>query len=178
MDLSHYAFDALHRDGDFVLSRGREQTSATSHRRSILVKTTGSEQPGPETVRIMEHEFALRVELDSTWAIRPLELTQYKGRTILVLEDLGGEPLDRLLGTPLELGHFLRVAIGVSAALKQLHIRGLIHKDIKPANIMIEPATGRAWLMGCGIASHLPRERQSPEPPEFIAGTLAYMQTA
>jgi hypothetical protein len=55
----------------------------------------------------MEHEFSLRAELDSTWAIRPLELTQYKGRTILVLEDPGGEPLDRLLGTPMELGEFL-----------------------------------------------------------------------
>src|SRR6266545_3867816 len=175
MDLTHYAFDALHSDGDFVLSRGRERTSATSHRRSVLVKTTRSEQPRPETVRIMEHEFSLRAELDSTWAIRPLELTQYKGRTILVLEDSGGEPLDRLLGTPMELGNFLRVAIGASAALRQLHIRGLVHKDIKPANIMIEPATGRAWLMGCGITSRLPRERQSPEPPEFIAGTLAYM---
>ena len=175
MDLSHYAFDALHSDSDFVLSRGRERTSATSDRRSIRAKTARSEQPRPETVRIMEHEFSLRAELDSTWAIRPLELTQYKGRTILLLEDPGGEPLDRLLGTPMELGNFLRVAIGASAALRQLHIRGLVHKDVKPANIMIDPATGRAWLMGCGIASRLPRERQSPEPPEFIAGTLVYM---
>jgi serine/threonine protein kinase len=123
----------------------------------------------------MEHEFSLRAELDSAWAIRPLELKQYKGRTILVLEDPGGEPLDRLLGTPMELGKFLRVAIGASAALRPLHIRGLVHKDVKPANIMIEQSTGHAWLVGCGIASRLPWERQSPEPPEFIAGTLAYM---
>ena len=75
----------------------------------------------------------------------------------------------------MELGKFLRVAIGASAALRQLHIRGLVHKDVKPANIMIEQSTGHAWLMGCGIASRLPWERQSPEPPEFIAGTLAYM---
>jgi hypothetical protein len=80
MDLSHYAFDTLHSDGDLVLSRGRERTSATSHRRSILVKTTRSEQPRPETVRIMEHEFSLRAELDSTWAIRP-RAQQYRGRT-------------------------------------------------------------------------------------------------
>src|SRR5437867_6308127 len=67
MDLSHYAFDALHSDSDFVLSRGRERTSATSDRRSIRAKTARSEQPRPETVRIMEHEFSLRAELDSTW---------------------------------------------------------------------------------------------------------------
>src|SRR5260370_37038904 len=123
MDLSHYAFDALHSDSDFVLSRGRERTSATSHRRSILVKTARSEQPRPETVRIMEHEFSLRAELDSTWAIRPLELTQYQGRTILVLEDSGGEPLDRLLGTAQELRNFIHTPIGDSACLRQLRSR-------------------------------------------------------
>jgi predicted ATPase len=73
------------------------------------------------------------------------------------------------------MGQFLRVAIGFSAAVRQLHGRGLIHKDLKPANIMIEPSTGRVWLMGFGIASRLPRERQLAEPPEFMAGTLAYM---
>jgi serine/threonine protein kinase len=51
----------------------------------------------------------------------------------------------------------------------------LIHKDLKPANILIAPETGRAWLTGFGITSRLTRERQSPEPPEIIAGTLAYM---
>src|SRR5258708_24736608 len=132
MDLSDYAFEAIHSDGDFVLSRGRERTSATSHRRSILVKTARSEQPRPGTVRTMEHEFSLRADLDSTWAIRPLELMQYKGRTILVLEDPGGEPLDQMLGTPMELGRFLCVAIGASAALRQLHIRGLVHNHVKP----------------------------------------------
>ena len=52
---------------------------------------------------------------------------------------------------------------------------GIIHKDVKPANILVNPATGQAWLTGFGIASRLPRERQAPEPPETIAGTLAYM---
>src|SRR4029077_2903625 len=52
---------------------------------------------------------------------------------------------------------------------------GLIHKDIKPANILVDSASGAVWLTGFGIASRLPRERQSAEPPETIAGTLAYM---
>ena len=55
------------------------------------------------------------------------------------------------------------------------HQRGLVHKDVKPANILVNCADGRTRLTGFGIASRLPRERQAPEPPEVIAGTLAYM---
>jgi len=94
---------------------------------------------------------------------------------MLVLTDPGGEPLDRLLGRPMELTRFLHLAIGLAAAIGRLHQRNLIHKDIKPANILLNSATGQVWLMGFGIATRLPRERQPPEPPEFIAGTLPYM---
>jgi len=94
---------------------------------------------------------------------------------MLMLEDPGGVPLDRLLGEPMELSRFLRFAVGLASALGKLHKRGLIHKDIKPANILVDSAAGAVWLTGFGIASRLPRERQSPEPPEVIAGTLAYM---
>jgi serine/threonine protein kinase len=94
---------------------------------------------------------------------------------MLVLENEGGEPLDRLLGVPMELGRFLRLAIGVAVALGKLHQRGLIHKDIKPANILVNDTTGEVRLTGDDIASRLVRERQPPHPPETIAGTLAYM---
>src|SRR5271155_4566619 len=70
---------------------------------------------------------------------------------------------------------FLRFAVGIATALGGFHEKGLIHKDVKPANVLVNPATGQAWLMGSGIASRLPRERQAPEPPEFVAGTLPYM---
>src|SRR5712672_1736424 len=93
----------------------------------------------------------------------------------LVLEDPGGTPLDRLLGRPLDVSHFLRIAIPLAGALRRVHERGLIHKDIKPANILVESASSCVWLTGFGIASRLPRERQALAPPEVIAGTLAYM---
>ena len=75
----------------------------------------------------------------------------------------------------MDTGRFLRLAIGVVAALGSAHQRGLVHKDVKPANILVNCRDGRARLTGFGIASRLPRERQAPEPPEVIAGTLAYM---
>src|SRR5437016_4718361 len=123
----------------------------------------------------MEHCYSLRAELDLPWAVRPLALSQLNGQTTLVLEKPGGEPLDRLIQGPMEMTQFLRFAIGLATALSRLHKRGLIHKDIKPPNVLVNSATGEVWLMGFGIASRLPREHQWPEPPEFIAGTLPYM---
>src|SRR3979490_1167626 len=123
----------------------------------------------------MEHEYSLRADLDVSWAVRPLALSQLNGQTMLVLENPGGEPLDRLIQGPMEMTQFLRFAVGLATALSRLHKRGLIHKDIKPPNVLVNSATGQVWLMGFGIASRLPRKHQRPDPPEFIAGTLAYM---
>ncbi|WP_210246758.1 trifunctional serine/threonine-protein kinase/ATP-binding protein/sensor histidine kinase [Bradyrhizobium sp. UNPA324] len=124
------------------------------------------------------HEYSLGAELDPAWAAKPLAIARHEGRMILLLKDPGGQPLDRILerdqGQPLDLARFLRTAIGLARTLGQVHQQGFIHKDIKPANVLVDD-TGNAWLTGFGIASKLTRERQSPEPPEFIAGTLAYM---
>jgi serine/threonine protein kinase len=134
-----------------------------------------SAQPSPETLARLKHAYALREQLDPAWAARPLRLELQQGRLTLLMQDPGGEALLRLLGQPWETGSFLRLAVGIATALGQVHQRGLIHKDIKPANVLVNSLTGQAWLMGFGIASRLPRERQTPAPPEVIAGTLAYM---
>src|SRR5271166_2252718 len=131
--------------------------------------------PAPEILKRLEHEYFLREELDPTRVARPIAMARHWDRTVLVLEDPGGVPLDQLLGHALDLAFSLRLAIGLSSAIDQLHQRDIIHKDIKPANVLVNSATGRCWLTGFGIASRLPRERQSAEPPEFVAGTLAYM---
>ncbi|WP_334582058.1 serine/threonine-protein kinase [Rhizobium leguminosarum] len=86
-----------------------------------------------------------------------------------------GEPLARRLGTAMEPELFLRLAIGIAAALGKVHQRGLVHKDIKPANILVMGTGAEVRLTGFGIASRLSRERQALEPPEVVAGTLAYM---
>jgi PAS domain S-box-containing protein len=166
-DLADYSFSPL-RNGDLTLYRGSgnglppillvtaENASASSHNR-------------------LEHEYTLRADLDAAWAAHPIALSRHRNRLALVLEDPGGAVLDRLLGRPSGIAWFLRIAISLAGALRQAHARGLIHKDIKPANILLDVASGDVWLTGFGIASRLPRERPSPEPPEVIAGTLAYM---
>src|SRR6267143_529782 len=175
MELLHYNFEPLRQDGEFILYRGLPQSQTGESLSSILALSPVMEHPAPGSLRKIEHEFSLKEDLDPAWAVRPLALTQDQGRTMLLLEDPGGEPLDRLLKVPMELQQFLRIAIGLAAALNQLHRRGLIHKDVKPSNVLVNAATAQVWLMGFAIALRLPRERQLPEPPELIAGTLAYM---
>jgi serine/threonine protein kinase len=115
------------------------------------------------------------MSLVPTFAVRPLALSQQHGQMTLVLEDPGGETLDGILRGPLEITQFLRLAIGIAMAPCSVRKRSLIHKDLKPSNVLVDTATGDARLTGFGIASRLPRECQSPEAPEFIAGTLPYM---
>jgi PAS domain S-box-containing protein len=153
----------------------RRETPAGSHRAAVLVVVPVADHPPAAVIERLVHELSLKDELDGEWAVRPLELERYRGQTMLVLEDPGGEPLARLLGSPWELERFLRLAVDIAAALRRVHQHGLIHKDIKPANILVGCADKRVRLTGFGIASRLVRERQTPEQPEKIAGTLAYM---
>jgi protein kinase-like protein len=170
-DLSTAVLNVLWDDGEFVLSRAVRGEQLPP----LLTMAPTSLRPAPDTVARLEHAYALRDELDSAWAARPLALVRRDGRPTLLLEDPGGEVLAGLLGRPWEVAAFLRVAIGLAAALGRLHARGLVHKAIRPANVLVNVATGHVWLTGFGIASPLPREPQPPEPGEMTARALAYV---
>src|SRR6202790_1156374 len=167
------SLQVLWEDGERVFCR--RESHADGYRTAVLAVLPAAEHPTPATLDRLAREYGLKDELDGAWAVRPLELVRERGRIMLVLEDTCSEPLDRLLGVPMEVRTFLRIAIAVAAALTQVHRRGLVHKDIKPTNILVNRMTGEVRLTGFGIASRLPRERQAPAPPESIAGTLAYM---
>src|SRR5580704_3771707 len=99
MDLSHYMLDILRDDGGSLLCRGRASTNTNQNPSSILVAISRLEHSLSEFVRMLEQEFALRAELDSAWAARPIALVQYQGRSALTFEDPGGETLDRVIET-------------------------------------------------------------------------------
>jgi PAS domain S-box-containing protein len=164
----------LWENGERVFRRGW-RLDDDGQRRGVLIVLPAADDPSRTGFDRLTHEYELKDQLDAPWVARPLDLVHDAGRTMLVLEDVNGEPLDKLLGSPMEVGRFLNLAIGITAAVGKLHQRGLVHKDIKPANILANVTAGAVWLTGFGIASRLARERQSPHPPETITGTLAYM---
>ncbi|MGY2260769.1 trifunctional serine/threonine-protein kinase/ATP-binding protein/sensor histidine kinase [Pseudomonas sp. SDO55104_S430] len=157
-------------DGERIFCR--EVRSGAAGESTVLVTRPAAEQPLPACLGRLSHEFALKDELDGSWAVRPLEIVRESGQVQLVLEDPGGEPLVQLLTTPMPTSIFLHHAISIAVAIGKLHQCGLVHKDIKPSHILVNCSDGQARLTGFGLASQLPRERQAPET---IAGTLAYM---
>src|SRR6202047_1201557 len=117
---SGYVLETLRTGADFTLYRGRQR----GNRSPVLAVALAGEQPSPQSLRRLEHEYSLAAELDPAWAAMPVALTRHEGRTFLVLRDPGGEPLDRVLeqdpGQPLDLTRFLRIAIGLAIALGQV----------------------------------------------------------
>ena len=100
---SGYMLVPLREGTDLTLYRGRQHGNPSP----VLVVALTVEHPSPESFRRLEHEYSLAAEIDSEWTAKPLALTRHEGRTILVLRDPGGEPLDQILhlcqGQPLDL---------------------------------------------------------------------------
>src|SRR6516164_7997226 len=99
----------LWEDGERIFRRGWGLND--NGKRAVLLVAPRADHPSRSSLDRLIHEFELKDKLDGAWAVRPLDLLHDAGRTMLVLEDAGGEPLDRLLGAPMEPGRFLHLAI-------------------------------------------------------------------
>ena len=168
---AEYALERLWEDSVFVLSREVRQDGSAP----VLMLAPASEQPAPEIVRRLEYAYSLRHELDSAWAVRPLELVHHDGRPALELEDPGSNLLEVQLRQPMELLQCLRVAVSVVAALGRLHARGLIHRRLEPSSVYVDLAAGKARLICIYLTPRLPRGLPVPAPPDLTGATLAYM---
>src|SRR6516225_1675308 len=134
IELSRLVFEVLRKDEGYILYRGRSKDDSSQ----VLMLSPVAEYPSPESLKRLEHEHSLRENLDVRWTARPRAIARHWDRTVLVLEDPGGVPLVQLLGRPLDLAFSLRLAINLAIAIGQLHQRGIIHKDIKPANVLVD----------------------------------------
>src|SRR5690348_6469914 len=104
---------AVWEDGDRVFYR-RNQPNRTE-RPAVLAVLPRAEHPTALVLERFAHEYALKDQLSSAWAARPLELVREHGRIMLVLEDPGGRPLEECLGAPMDIGRFLALAINIAA---------------------------------------------------------------
>jgi PAS domain S-box-containing protein len=171
--LPGYTIVAEVRDGSkTVVYRGYRTQDA----RPVILKLHKADYPDVGDLARLRHEYAITRDLELDGIVRPYALEQHGHALVLVMEDFGGVTLRTLLlNGRVALDTFLPIAISLADTLGRLHQLGIIHKDIKPGNILINPTTGAVKLADFGIAARLPRENQAGASPPLLEGTLAYI---
>ncbi|WP_341732522.1 AAA family ATPase [Microcoleus sp. EPA2] len=143
---------------------------------TTILKILKGEYPTLDAITRIKHEYRIRENLDHPSLVKVLSLKSYNNRLGLLLEDFGGESVDRLMSRQkLQLITCLKIAIAIAHSLEYLHLQNIIHKDIKPSNIIINSQTGVIKLTDFGIASQLPKENPQINNFNSTIGTFAYM---
>ncbi|AFY81258.1 trifunctional serine/threonine-protein kinase/ATP-binding protein/sensor histidine kinase [Oscillatoria acuminata] len=142
----------------------------------VIIKILKEEFPQLQDIARFNHEYELISSLNISGIVKPYRLEKHQNSLALVLEDFGGQSLKIYLEThELDLTQFLQIGIQLATTLAQLHQVQIVHKDIKPHNIIINPETGEVKIADFSIA--VQGEKETPEmiAADAIEGTLAYM---
>ena len=143
---------------------------------NVIIKTTKGEYPELKEIAKLKHEYKILQTLDCPGVVKTIELLQYGNGLALVLEDFGGKSLKEIIASgKISLERFLNYAIALATAIRDIHYSKIIHKDIKPANIVVNEATAEIKIIDFGISSQLASENQTASNANLLEGTLAYI---
>jgi predicted ATPase/signal transduction histidine kinase len=147
-----------------------------SDNKPVILKLLRSEYPSFNELLQFRHQYTVTQHLEISGVVQPLALEKYRNSLVLVMPDEGFISLDGYLQNhSLSVKQCLKVGIKLAEILQGLYHHRIIHKDIKPANILIHPQTGEIQLIDFSIASLLPKETQVIQNPNILEGTLAYI---
>jgi predicted ATPase/signal transduction histidine kinase len=145
-------------------------------RQSVIIKLLKREYPTVNELLQFRNQYNIAKTLSLPGVVTPYCLEPLRHGYALVMEDFGGVSLTEYTqGHPLELKEFLIIALQLAEILHGLYQHRVIHKDLKPANILIHPQTKQIKLIDFSIASVLVHETQTLQNPNGIEGTLAYL---
>ncbi len=171
---AEYTFhETLHESPRSLIIRATRSTDGGA----VILKLPGSDYLDRRRTLEIQREYAIARRVEGDGIIRVLGIEELSDRVALVLEDFGGKSLRHLLDErgPLGVELFLDYAVRVTAALGHIHRKGVIHKDIKPQNIIVNPDTGVVKIADFSISVAITLETVNPENPASLTGTLAYM---
>ncbi|MBW4646168.1 MAG: AAA family ATPase [Goleter apudmare HA4340-LM2] len=147
----------------------------------VVIKLLKNPYPSFSELVQFSNQYTIAKNLHQPGIIQTYSLEAYQNSYVLVMEDYGGVPLKNYFANDIQMLHltsvqdFLEIAIAICSTLDILFQERIIHKDIKPSNILINPQTKQVKLIDFSIASLLPRETQTLVNPNVLEGTLAYI---
>ncbi|MDZ8052574.1 MAG: AAA family ATPase [Aulosira sp. ZfuVER01] len=143
----------------------------------VVIKLLKNPYPSFSELVQFRNQYTITKNLDLPGIIKPISLEAYRNSYAFVMEDFGGISLKEwgIENQKFSMSNFLIVAIAIATTLEALHHHQVIHKDIKPANILINPVNHQIKLIDFSIASLLPRETPQLQNPNVLEGTLAYI---
>ncbi|HVZ35673.1 MAG TPA: serine/threonine-protein kinase, partial [Polyangiaceae bacterium] len=141
----------------------------------LIIKTSTRDYPSVREVQKLEFEYHILNRVKSPGIIAAVEIERQSGRVAIVLEDFGGERLAELVARGLPLSEFFPLASSIVRAIGEVHARGVMHKDINPGNVLINPSTREIKLIDFSIASELEREQLDATAVSALEGTLPYI---
>src|SRR6478672_5492357 len=164
--------ETIHSGSKTVIYRGRRENDQTS----VIIKTLNCEYPTIEEIARLRHEYQIIGSLQVPGVVKSYELKNYQHSFALILEEFCGSSLKEVINTQkTTLDEFLKIAIDLAQTLGDIHAQHIIHKDIKPQNILINSESGEIKLIDFSISSRLEKENTNLSNPDFLEGTLAYM---
>jgi predicted ATPase/GAF domain-containing protein/tRNA A-37 threonylcarbamoyl transferase component Bud32 len=147
----------------------------TEDNQPVILKVLKENYPSPEKLTHYRQEYEITRDLNIEGVIDAYNLEKYQKTLMIVLEDFGGKSLDKLFNSPLDLSKFLSLAIQITEILGEIHAADVIHKDINPSNIILNPNSGQLKMIDFGISTILPRENPALKNPNQLEGTLHYL---
>lgn len=143
---------------------------------AVVIKVLQQAYPTFSDLLQFRHQYTIAKTLKSPGVVRPIDLESVGNSYALVMEDSGGIALrDYITANPLTHTQILGIAVQFTEILQDLYQHRVIHKDIKPANILIDPQSNRIQLIDFSIASFLPKETEDIKHPDHLEGTIAYL---
>ncbi|AFZ60739.1 AAA family ATPase [Anabaena cylindrica FACHB-243] len=144
----------------------------------VAIKLLKNPYPSFSELVQFRNQYTISKNLHSSLIIQTYSLETYQNGYVLVMEDFGGISLQQWVlkeKNALSVIELLKIAITLCNTLDILYRERIIHKDIKPSNILINPQSKQIKLIDFSIASLLPRETQTLINPNVLEGTLSYI---
>ncbi|TDQ40830.1 trifunctional serine/threonine-protein kinase/ATP-binding protein/sensor histidine kinase [Aureibacillus halotolerans] len=169
LDSRFQLIEKVHESEDTLVLRCQEVEKS----RSVILKMPAKEFNDSETLAVYERENTFLQSVVSNHIIRSYGLRTISSRPAIVLEDCFGLSMDGLYrGESMALETFFQFTAQVTGALQELHDQGIIHRDVNPSNMLLEPTTETIKLIDLNLASTV---RDARDDDRQLSGTYAYL---